>query len=178
VNDQADTSIRRTIQRTHDDNTAEREAQVDRIVERVARLETHGRGSKHMALTERMIDGVAILDLSGHLTEIAGNELLARVKQLTATGSTGVLLNLARVSYIDSAGLGAMVASVQALRRVAGAFKLLHPTLRTRHLLEVTALTTIMESFDVEDTAVASFCEATRPATIHQGCNGTPCEPR
>jgi anti-sigma B factor antagonist len=113
-----------------------------------------------MSFTERTIDGVSILDLSGQLTEPGGTELLARVNQLTAAGRTGVLLNLARVSYIDSAGLGAMVASVMAMRGVAGTLKVLHPTLRTQHLLQITALTSIIESFDVETTAVASFAAA------------------
>ena len=110
-----------------------------------------------MTLTERTIDGIAILDLTGDLTEVLGGQLLARVHQLTDTGSTGVLLNMACVTYVDSAGLGAMVASLQALRRVAGKLKILRPTVRTRRLLEVTSLTTMMESFDVEATAVASF---------------------
>ena len=110
-----------------------------------------------MTLTERTVDGIAILDLTGDLTEVLGSELLARVHALTNTGSTGILLNMAGVTYIDSAGLGAMVASVQALRRVAGHLKILRPTVRTRRLLEVTRLATIMESFDVEASAVASF---------------------
>lgn len=110
-----------------------------------------------MLFAERTIGGVSILDLSGQLTELPGNELLARVRRLTAAGKTGVLLNLASVSYIDSAGLGAMVASVMALRGVAGTLKVLQPTARTRYLLEITALTTIIESHDVETTAVASF---------------------
>lgn len=113
-----------------------------------------------MAFTERTIDGIPVMDLSGHLTHAAGDLLLERVKQLTAAGSTGVLLNLAQVSYIDSAGLGAMVASVKVLRDVAGALKVLQPTLRTRHLLEITALATIIESFDEEAVAVASFSVA------------------
>ena len=132
----------------------------------VAVRDVHSRVGKrvaeppHMAFTERTINGVAILDLSGHLTEMAGDEMLARVHQLTATGRTGVLLNLARVSYVDSAGLGAMIASVNALRGVAGALKVLQPTARTRYLLEITSLTTIIESFDVEAAAVASFATA------------------
>ena len=113
-----------------------------------------------MSFNERTIDRVSILELSGQLTEVTGSELLARVHQLAAAGSTGVLLNLADVSYIDSAGLGALVASLMALRGVAGTLKLLQPTARTRHLLQITALTTIMESHDVEMTALASFSAA------------------
>ena len=83
--------------------------------------------------------------------------MLARVQELTADGSTGVLLNLERVSYVDSAGLGAMVAAVKALRAVAGRLKIVYPTPRTRYVLESTALTTIIETFDVETAALASF---------------------
>ena len=113
-----------------------------------------------MAFTERQIDGITILDLSGHLTEVGGTEMWARVRGLAAAGDSGVLLNLADVSYVDSSGLGTIVASFVAMKQSGGMLKLLNPTKRTQHLLTVTAITTVLHSFDNEALAVASFAQA------------------
>jgi anti-anti-sigma factor len=113
-----------------------------------------------MAFTERCIDGVTILDLSGHLTEVSGNEMWRRIRGLAAAGGTHVILNLADVSYVDSSGLGTMVASFVAMKSVGGTLKLLGPTKRTQQMLTVTALATVMPSFDNEALAVASFAAA------------------
>jgi anti-sigma B factor antagonist len=113
-----------------------------------------------MAYTERCIDGVTILDLSGQLTEASGAEMWRRVRRLAAAGDTHVILNLAGVSSIDSSGLGILVASFVAMRRVGGVLKLLGPTNRTQHMLTVTALASVMPSFDNETLAVASFTAA------------------
>jgi anti-sigma B factor antagonist len=110
-----------------------------------------------MAFTERSIDGVTILDLNGQLTELSGTEMWERIRALAAGGDRRILLNLADVSYVDSSGLGTMVASFVAMKGVGGALKLLNPTKRTRQLLTVTALTTVMHAFDSEVLALASF---------------------
>ena len=114
-------------------------------------------GIRAMAFTERYIDGVVILDLSGQLTELSGNVMWARIRELAAAGNRQILLNLAEVPYVDSSGLGTMVASFVAMKYVGGALKLLNPTRRTRQLLAVTALTTVLQPFDSEVLALASF---------------------
>ena len=113
-----------------------------------------------MPFTERYIDGVRILDLSGQLTNASGTEMWRRIRGFAAAGDTHVVLNLAGVSYIDSSGLGTMVASFIAMQRVGGMLKLLGPTKRIQQMLTVTALATVMPSFDNEALAVASFAAA------------------
>ena len=113
-----------------------------------------------MAFTERKINDITILDLSGQLTEGTGGEMWRRVRGLAAGGDKHIILNLADVSYVDSSGLGTMVASFVAMKRVGGMLKLLGPTKRTRQILTVTALSTVMPSFDSEALAVASFVAA------------------
>jgi anti-sigma B factor antagonist len=110
-----------------------------------------------MAFTERRVGVITIFDLAGQLTEESGNEMCGRIRGIAAAGDTRVILNLADVSYVDSAGLGTMVASFVALKAVGGTLKLLNPTRRTQQLLTITALTTILQSFDSEALAVASF---------------------
>jgi anti-sigma B factor antagonist len=109
-----------------------------------------------LGFNKRMIAGVTVLDLEGRLTFTAGAELGRLVQALLVGGATQLVLNLERVSYIDSAGLGAMVEAFTVARQKAVRLKLLNPTERTRHLLEITGLAGIVETFDSEAAALAS----------------------
>lgn len=110
-----------------------------------------------MKLNERTIAGVTILDLEGRLTFTSGSDMGRRVQALLAGGTTQLLLNLEGVSYVDSAGLGAIVEAFTVSQQKAVRLKLLKPTERTRHLLEITGLARIVESFDSESAAIASW---------------------
>jgi anti-sigma B factor antagonist len=111
-----------------------------------------------LEFSERMIAAVTVLDLEGRLTFTAGAEMGRRIQALLAGGATHLVLNLEDVSYIDSAGLGAMIEAFTAARHKAVRLTLLNPTERTRHLLEITGLARIVETFDSEAAALAS-CE-------------------
>ena len=110
-----------------------------------------------MVLNERTNAGVTILDLEGRLTFTSGSDMGRRVQALLEGGTTQLLLNLEGVSYVDSAGLGAIVEAFTVSRHKAVRLKLLKPTERTRHLLEITGLARIVESFDSEAAAIASW---------------------
>ena len=119
-----------------------------------------------MGLNERMIAGVTILDLEGRLTFTAGVELGRRVQALLIGGTTQLVLNLEDVSYIDSAGLGAIVEAFTVARHKAVRLTLLNPTERTRHLLEITGLAKIVESFDSEAAAIASWATVDKEPAV------------
>jgi anti-sigma B factor antagonist len=115
----------------------------------------------------RVIAGVTVLDLEGRLTFTSGAELGRLVQARLAGGATQLVLNLERVSYVDSAGLGAMVEAFTKARDRAVGLTLSNPTDRTRHLLEITGLARILEitglarsvgTFDSRAEALAS-CE-------------------
>jgi anti-sigma B factor antagonist len=108
---------------------------------------------------ERTIAGVTVLDLEGRLTFTAGADLGRRIQALLLGGATKLVLNLEDVSYVDSAGLGAMIEAFTVARQKAVRLTLLNPTARTRHLLEITGLARIVETFDSEAAALAS-CES------------------
>ena len=108
-----------------------------------------------MELTERTVAGVTVLDLKGRLTFTSGSDMGRRVQSLLVGGTTRLVLNLEAVSYVDSAGLGAIVEAFTVSRQRAVSLKLLNPTERTRHLLEITGLARVVESFDSEAAAVA-----------------------
>jgi anti-sigma B factor antagonist len=118
-----------------------------------------------MQMTERQIGSITVLDLAGTITidEDAGR-LKDKINSLIEEARTSVVLNLAKVSYIDSGGLGQLVASYAALAKAAGALKLLHLTKRNHDLLSITRLVTVFQAFDTEEEALRSFETDSVPA--------------
>jgi anti-sigma B factor antagonist len=111
-----------------------------------------------MQLTERQVGHVTILDLVGKLTIHQDAERLKdKINSLIQQERTAILLNLAGVSYIDSGGLGQLVASYGSLARIGGGLKLLHVNEKNHDLLSVTRLVTVFQTFDSEAEALESF---------------------
>jgi len=111
-----------------------------------------------MKMDERKVGRVMVLDLSGRIVAGEGTALLRNaIADLTARGEENIVLNLARVPYIDSAGIGELVSSFVAVRRKSGSLKLLNPTRRVREVLEIVKLLTAFQVFDNEADALATF---------------------
>ena len=111
-----------------------------------------------MQIDERMVSDVVLLDLKGKITLGEGDELLKdKVNSLVNQGHKKIVLNLADVPYIDSAGLGEVVRTYTTVSRQGGSLKLLNLTKRITDLLSITKLLTVFETFDSENEAVRSF---------------------
>ncbi len=111
-----------------------------------------------MQIDERVVDGVMILDLKGKMTLGEGDELLKdKINSLALQGRRKIVLNLADVPYIDSAGLGEIVRTYTTISRQGGQLKLLNLTKRIEDLLSITKLLTVFETFDTEAEAIKSF---------------------
>jgi len=111
-----------------------------------------------MQIEERAVGDVMVLDLKGKITLGEGDELLKdKVNSLVNQGHKKIVLNLADVPYIDSAGLGEVVRTYTTVSRQGGSLKLLNLTKRITDLLSITKLLTVFETFDSENEAVRSF---------------------
>jgi anti-sigma B factor antagonist len=114
-----------------------------------------------MQIEERTVGDVVVLDLKGRVTLGEGDELLKdKVNSLVNQGHRKIVLNLADVPYIDSAGLGEIVRTYTTVSRQGGSLKLLNLTKRITDLLSITKLLTVFETFDSENDAVRSFSTA------------------
>jgi anti-sigma B factor antagonist len=114
-----------------------------------------------MQIEERSAGDVMILDLRGRMTLGEGDEALKnKVNSLVAQGRRKLILNLADVPYVDSAGLGEIVRSYTTVSRQGGSLKLLSLTKRITDLLSITKLLTVFETYDSEADAVRSFTSA------------------
>jgi anti-sigma B factor antagonist len=111
-----------------------------------------------MHIEERAVGDVMVLDLKGRVTLGEGDELLKdKVNSLINQGQKKLVLNLAEVPYIDSAGLGEIVRTYTTVSRQGGSLKLLSLTKRITDLLSITKLLTVFETFESEQDAVKSF---------------------
>ena len=114
-----------------------------------------------MQIHEREVNDVTILDIHGKLTLGEGDELLRdKINSLMHQGRKKLILNLAEVPYIDSAGLGEIVRTYTTVSRQGGSLKLLSLTKRIQDLLAITKLLTVFETFESENDAVKSFSAA------------------
>lgn len=111
-----------------------------------------------MQIEQRTVGSVMILDLKGKITLGEGDEVLKdKINSLILQGHKKMLLNLADVPYIDSAGLGEIVRTYTTVSRQGGQLKLVNLTKRITDLLMITKLLTVFETFDNEPEALKSF---------------------
>jgi anti-sigma B factor antagonist len=101
---------------------------------------------------------VSIVDLAGRITLGEGSGTVrSTIKSLVNSGKKNILLNLADVTYMDSAGLGELVGSYATVTSLGGSIKLLNAQGKVSDLLAVTKLYTVFVAFSDEAAAVASF---------------------
>lgn len=110
-----------------------------------------------MNIQERKLNDVTVFDLDGSF--VLGGD--GQFRQLIATniqdGGRKIIVNLAKVSYMDSSGLGELISCYTQMQRVSGHMKLLHLNNRLNQLLVLTKLITVFETFDSEAAAISSF---------------------
>jgi anti-sigma B factor antagonist len=106
----------------------------------------------------RQAGDVTILDLSGEVRIGEGNvSLRDSIRKLADGGRKNILLNLGGVKYIDSTGIGELIANYTTVSRQGGQLKLLNLTDRVQNLLVITKLLTVFDSYDNEAEALKSF---------------------
>jgi anti-sigma B factor antagonist len=111
-----------------------------------------------MEITERTVNGVAILDLSGRFILSDGEELFRKkVDELIERSQLQVLVNFKDVSYLDSAGVGSLVWKYVTIRKMGGRLKLVHLKVRSFRVLATTRLLAVLENFESEQEALDSF---------------------
>lgn len=111
-----------------------------------------------LEVKERQAGDVTILDMSGAIRIGEGSVALRdAVRRLVNDGKKKVLLNLGGVNYMDSSGVGELIANYTTLSREGGQLKLLNLTDRIQNLLVITKLLTVFDAYDSESEALTSF---------------------
>ncbi len=111
-----------------------------------------------MKISERVVNGVVVLELSGKIIGGPDATLLNdKLHELIEKGQTKVIADLQNVNWMNSSGLGILIGALTTMRNSGGDLKLANITDRIQSLLMITKLLTVFESFDTIEKAVASF---------------------
>lgn len=111
-----------------------------------------------MKIYRKEEQGVQILELEGKITIGVGDVMLREtVEKLLALGQNKILLNMSRVSYMDSSGVGELIATLQNVQQNGGQLKLLNISTKIKDLLHIAQILTVFEYFNDEEQAIASF---------------------
>lgn len=109
----------------------------------------------------RRADDVVIIDLKGKLTAGLGDQILRdTIDELLAENWKKILLNLSEISFIDSAGVGELVAGLRTAQRLGAALKVLNVSERVQSTLYIAKLLPIFEIYRSEKEALARFGRA------------------
>lgn len=111
-----------------------------------------------MEITERVVGDVVVLDVSGKMLLGEGDvQLRETIQKQIEAGNRKLVLNLAGVPYVDSAGLGEMVRCYTTVARDGGTLRLVNATKRIKDLLTITKLITVFDHYDSEEEAINSL---------------------
>ena len=111
-----------------------------------------------LRMTDREVNGVSVIDLEGRIVlGEESNSFREKVKSLLAAGKKNIVLNLAQVTYIDSAGLGTLVATFHSARSQGATLKLANLGQKFKEVLQVTKLMTVFDTYENEAAAIQSF---------------------
>jgi len=109
-----------------------------------------------MSISERQSGDLTILDLRGHIMyEDGDQELRGAVARTIGSGAKKIILNMAEVPYVDSAGLSEMVRAYVAIRKAGGNLVLLDVGRKVHDLLTIANLLRIFRVVDSEEEAVS-----------------------
>ena len=111
-----------------------------------------------MRIEERIVNNVAVVRVHGDIVlNTSGPDLADEVRRLLEQERRAIVLDMGDVRYVDSVGIGELVASFTAAQHRGGAIKLSGVTRRLNDLLVIAKLLNVFECFDTEQDAIASF---------------------
>lgn len=109
-------------------------------------------------MTNSEVDGVSVLELDGRIVlGEESNSLREKLKSLIAEGKKKIVLNMANIKYIDSAGLGTLVAAHLSAKTQDASVRLCHLGNKFHEVLQMTKLLTVFDVYDTQAAAVGSF---------------------
>ena len=111
-----------------------------------------------LKITNHEVDGIDVLALDGRIVlGEESNALREKVKSLIAGGKKKIVLNMNNVTFIDSAGLGTLVAAHHSAKTQGAGLKLCHLGSKFQEVLQITKLLTVFDVYNTEAEAVGSF---------------------
>jgi len=111
-----------------------------------------------LKMSQHEVDGVTVVALDGRIVlGEESNALREKVKGLLAEGKKKIVLNVNNITFIDSAGLGTLVASHHTAKKEGASLRLCHLDNKFQQVIQITKLQTVLYISNTEVEAVASF---------------------
>ena len=110
-----------------------------------------------MDITRRESGNIVLLDINGEIDLYNAPEIKDIISGLIEEQKYSIIINLDKVSYIDSSGIGALISSLSNLKKYQGGLKIINVAGSVKKVFELTKLTSFFEIFDNEADAVASY---------------------
>ena len=110
-----------------------------------------------MEISQREADKVVILDIQGEIDLYNAPEIKDTIQKLIEQQKYNIIINLEKVSYIDSSGIGALISSLSNLKKYQGSLKIINVYASVKKVFELTKLTSFFEIFDSEEEALSKF---------------------
>ena len=111
-----------------------------------------------LKMNQREVDGVTVVALDGRIVlGEESNALREKINALVAEGKKKIVLNMDNITFIDSAGLGTLVAAHHSAKAQGASLRLCHLGTKFQEVLQITKLMTIFDVSNTEAEAVASF---------------------
>jgi anti-sigma B factor antagonist len=111
-----------------------------------------------LKMMNREVEGVSVMALDGRIVlGEESNALREKLKSLIAEGKKKIVLNMDNIKYIDSSGLGTLVAAHCSAKAQGASLRLCHLGSKFQEVLQITKLLTVFEVSDTEAAAVTSF---------------------
>lgn len=110
-----------------------------------------------MVINRREVGDIVIFDITGEIDLYNAPEIKEKIKDEMNKNKVNIIINLDKVTYIDSSGIGVLISSLSNLKKVGGALKLINVYASVRKVFELTKLTSFFDIYDSEQDALASF---------------------
>ncbi|AFM13618.1 STAS domain-containing protein [Turneriella parva] len=110
-----------------------------------------------MEISQREKDAITILDIQGEIDLYNAPEIKDIIQKLIEAQKYNVIINLEKVSYIDSSGIGALISSLSNLKKYQGGLKIINVYASVKKVFELTKLTSFFEIYESEGEALAKF---------------------
>ena len=109
-----------------------------------------------LKMTNSEVGGASVVTLDGRIVlGDESNSLREKMKSLVAEGKKKIVLNMANIKYIDSAGLGTLVAAHLSAKTHGASLRICHLGEKFHEVLQLTRLLTVFEVYDTEAAAVS-----------------------
>lgn len=110
-----------------------------------------------MEINRREAGEIVIFDITGEIDLYNAPEIKEKIKDEMNKNKVNIIINLDKVTYIDSSGIGVLISSLSNLKKVGGALKLINVYASVRKVFELTKLTSFFDIYDSEADAIGSF---------------------